>query len=783
MISFIDQPTEWREFLAAAVSAKDSPDREDGFDDSSLSPKALVCSSNRIKNASSILAALDLRSLLHLNLSFNSLTTMPSLDGLHSLQHLDISHNKLDNIGFLQSLSSLIALRLHHNRLETILPISFTSDTIEELWISDNKLDWLEFSFLRKCRKLRVLIKRGNPSDGKAKLEDYLQHILPSLSVLDEKRLTPLVLVNTADSDEDDLSTVPTPTHAPSSSKRVGTEKIPTDIRVMITQAKGFYQQQHQLYATRVEEDARAATAASQVSNSAQSQQGSKHLRTRSLSNKSLLSLARHDAGDNDIDSQDAAPSLRRGDNKLRRQRSEKVPSASPTAAAGGRPTPLRLREANSVSDVEESPKNRSRASAGKGILSNDTSAAATAGTPKSQDQKYQQVLYFSSGTNKTSSTGGRSSKNGSVESADAGGDSGDRRGSRESNASNDVALCRYVNGDGFLRWHAGGTVACRVEQKGILLTAQFPEGQAAVVCDRNSHSAVFSDPQGKSLCKIRATVTESEIKEDVDAIAEVFDPISGHVLASYRRSKDRTVSATSDSELKEHKWSFPVEFTHTDSYGTTAEQDPGNQTLTMAFSPETWEVSKSSNLPQNTSEPADALTSISFGSLILFFFLGYDNFCIQVRVEVGNALGRAVASSISGLKITTRKSGVAAGGSRGGIMKAERPRRQSSSTSADGNVSSGTSHPPLGRSSRPSQRANTSTTTSGAMNGPQRHRTLRQDGSGSGNRIVPPPSDLDLSTLNSNLDDLLANMKQLHDRPPSSNASQQQQVAAPAKK
>ena len=125
-----------------------------------------------------------LHMLTHVNLSFNRITDVSSVSLLSGLHVLDISHNKIVSIDAVRELTSLHTLRCHQNAIESLEPLLSLSN-LSELWISDNGLVWQEFICLMPLSKLKALVKVGNPSDGKDKLNAFVKALRPSLRSLD----------------------------------------------------------------------------------------------------------------------------------------------------------------------------------------------------------------------------------------------------------------------------------------------------------------------------------------------------------------------------------------------------------------------------------------------------------------------------------------------------------------------------------------------------------------------------------------------------------------------
>jgi hypothetical protein len=152
--------------------------------------------------------------LVNLNLSFNNLRDMPSLSLCTGLKIVDVSHNRLQSLDFLSECTFLQVLRCHNNNnIESLFPLE-NYTRLEEVWLSHNKIDWMQFMHLQNNKELRILVKNNNPCDEKAKCNDFISSIIPSIQCLDG--------VNIND-------------NAPSS-HRFSEESI--DVKVMTTQAR-----------------------------------------------------------------------------------------------------------------------------------------------------------------------------------------------------------------------------------------------------------------------------------------------------------------------------------------------------------------------------------------------------------------------------------------------------------------------------------------------------------------------------------------------------------------
>ena len=102
-------------------------------------------------------------SLLSLNLSFNSLTSLSPLapDSLPSLLTLDASHNALPNLP-LSAFPSLLTLRAHSNRISSLSGLSHVP-RLAALWLGNNEVESRELLHLSVLASLTRLLLLPNP--------------------------------------------------------------------------------------------------------------------------------------------------------------------------------------------------------------------------------------------------------------------------------------------------------------------------------------------------------------------------------------------------------------------------------------------------------------------------------------------------------------------------------------------------------------------------------------------------------------------------------------------
>lgn len=829
MISFVDQPTEWREFLSARLQAspnkpavdispadkkrrkKDNVEMVEIEEDVDLlHPTVLVAVANRLKNVANIPSAIDAKSLLYLNISFNALRTIPPcLDELKSLEHLDVSHNKLENLDFIEPLQSLKVLRANSNRLTSILPVSFASTTLEELWISENKVDWLEFTFLRDCKRLRILVKRNNPCDSKVKLQDFLLHSLPTLQILDDKLLGEadfasvaagkglVTSVDATDEETDHASrkgqqqqlqqrtTAPrrtssfssTSNNAIASSISAALDKMSTDLKVMVTQAKAHYQQQWQSY--QQQRQAAANTDVDDTTPSSSSMAGGlrgQHRNSsklnRSHSTRSLPPVLGGGADETDDTAGEDDTSSVGGDltPNMASQRQRKrfggsfnrgKVSAAAAAASGDAKTPKARRASTSTIDSAD------ESGGGVSALKKGSNGAAGARRKLSGAKDVATVGYFpdandsrSNSRSNSRSRGGRSED--SLPRTDGGGEKRSEKGRINSRDNGQVAWCQYTSGEGFFRWHRDGTVACRLEypSSSTSSTSTSAAAAAATVASVSSLSSSSSTPSNRAQQLMTATYPDGtsaaiietkhsstagvnrrnsrgDAASDSSCCWQLFDP-QGRVLATAEPTTtasdassapgnvvvtvyDPTAAVAGAGAGVESSPSvvarYPCESTAAkiDSDDDHAEASPTHR----------WSFPVS--IPTaDESGGARGQSSASETSLTGQVTMSYDPRSGEVSVEVSHRLGRAVLSSHRGLQLVPDPSQP---------QPLPQPRAVPP-TGAPPRNSSGRKHPPTDRQAKD---ASSSTTVTSA-----------------------PPDLSALSELNANLDNLLGDIKLL---------------------
>jgi hypothetical protein len=172
--------------------------------------------------------------LVYLNLSFNLIKDIsPPGIGLSfaNISLLDISHNRISSLEFLSSLTTLKILRCHSNQIESLSPLQYLNN-IEEVWVNNNKIEWTQFMFFSNSIQLKKLVKYGNPGDEKPKMNEFLLTIIPTLIFIDQE------FVDRYKVSSSNKHVNSNETNSVDSGNDIQANKISTDVRVMITQAK-----------------------------------------------------------------------------------------------------------------------------------------------------------------------------------------------------------------------------------------------------------------------------------------------------------------------------------------------------------------------------------------------------------------------------------------------------------------------------------------------------------------------------------------------------------------
>jgi hypothetical protein len=158
------------------------------------------------------------KSLIALDLSFNTLSVIPRLEGIKRLQRLDLSNNHLTSVEDLGGCYALTELSLASNLLRTIDDLRHLSE-LTRLNLEGNLIqtaaDIRPLSF--NC-KLKVLILQGNPVASLKSYKPTINSVIPGLQMLDNKRRTRLNATCTRDTQAfftHSIETVSTPVRSP----------------------------------------------------------------------------------------------------------------------------------------------------------------------------------------------------------------------------------------------------------------------------------------------------------------------------------------------------------------------------------------------------------------------------------------------------------------------------------------------------------------------------------------------------------------------------------------
>lgn len=120
-----------------------------------------------------------------LNLSYNNLTHLDSLESFKSLELLNLSNNKFKTLPTFTSCIKLKEMYISYNKLNE-LPDFFGLDDIRVISASFNCINSLEnVANLTINRNLKALDLTGNPITKKKNYHNILKSILPQLQEID----------------------------------------------------------------------------------------------------------------------------------------------------------------------------------------------------------------------------------------------------------------------------------------------------------------------------------------------------------------------------------------------------------------------------------------------------------------------------------------------------------------------------------------------------------------------------------------------------------------------
>ena len=153
-------------------------------------------------------------SLAAVNISFNNFKDLSCLSAAHHLRILDISHNRICSISFVSSLSQLTSLRCHNNSIESLRELK-NAPLIQELWVSNNDIQWQQYIYLSSLKSLEILIKSDKEkSNDDKKIDNFLLSVVPSLKILDGGAV-----------------------------KAIADQTVSIDVKIMLTQARAALQE------------------------------------------------------------------------------------------------------------------------------------------------------------------------------------------------------------------------------------------------------------------------------------------------------------------------------------------------------------------------------------------------------------------------------------------------------------------------------------------------------------------------------------------------------------
>eukprot|EP01041_Mallomonas_annulata_P006496 gene6496-13112_t len=140
--------------------------------------KKIILSNVRLQSLTEILPHFE--NLIYLNVSFNNLVELSSINQLKMLQFLDISFNKLSSIDEIKDCIHMKVLKCQYNALNTLEALSYLT-SIMELNISNNNIDWNELIFLSSLEQLKTILIYNNPLQDKEKHIEFISSLCPSL--------------------------------------------------------------------------------------------------------------------------------------------------------------------------------------------------------------------------------------------------------------------------------------------------------------------------------------------------------------------------------------------------------------------------------------------------------------------------------------------------------------------------------------------------------------------------------------------------------------------------
>eukprot|EP01036_Dinobryon_divergens_P023898 gene23898-32294_t len=385
-------------------------------------------------------------SLAVVNISFNNFKDLSCLSAAHHLRILDISHNRICSISFVSSLSQLTSLRCHNNSIESLRELK-NAPLIQELWVSNNDIQWQQYIYLSSLKSLEILIKSDKEkSNDDKKIDNFLLSVVPSLKILDGGAV-----------------------------KAIADQTVSIDVKIMLTQARAALQESVNIES----QENNRVTASKGISKKKSPAIIGKIKRQSSKSSQVLEELDISSAVDDD----GAVTSTSTTENALDSDVITSHRSAPSSRSSFANPT-----QSSTSGDLiaANQPANIGQVSAKHGR----STMAAARKIPK----KYPGTAIIGSPNPSAEDIGsGQQLEVATTESAP-------RTLVKFNSTTSDapIALCIYPNNDGYARWSRGGPMACSTENGRLL--ACYKAGAVALVYDRRAGNGSIMDTRGRCL-------------------------------------------------------------------------------------------------------------------------------------------------------------------------------------------------------------------------------------------------------------------------------------------
>ncbi|DAZ93816.1 TPA: hypothetical protein N0F65_004205 [Lagenidium giganteum] len=137
------------------------------------------------------------KELVALDISFNLISSIQGIERLQHLQELHLGFNRLTDVSVLEFCPQLVRVNLSGNRLMNTKGIE-TLPFLENLDLSENLIELYVFRLLLN-QSLTHLSLRGNPISVKADYRVLLLDMIPSVLMLDNKKIRTTVKYKTHD--------------------------------------------------------------------------------------------------------------------------------------------------------------------------------------------------------------------------------------------------------------------------------------------------------------------------------------------------------------------------------------------------------------------------------------------------------------------------------------------------------------------------------------------------------------------------------------------------------